>query len=390
MADGFDTLTLTAHRRIAEISADEWDNCAGADNPFVAHAFLLALEESGSVSGKTGWLPQHMALRDGAGALIACAPLYIKSHSYGEYVFDWSWAQAYERAGGRYYPKLQVCVPFTPATGPRLLTGPLQGERCAEARRLLVAGMLELCERIDGSSVHITFPAAEEAESLQAAGLMRRVGQQYHWENRGYESFDDFLAGLSSRKRKTLRKEREKANAQGVRFLTLSGEQIEGRHWDAFYRFYLSTVDRKWANAYLRRGFFDLLGQRMADRVVLVMGEVEASGELVCGALNLRGGDTLYGRNWGADGAWKFLHFEACYYRAMDYAIAHGLRWVEAGAQGEHKVQRGYLPRQTYSAHYITDPGLREAVAEFLVQEERAVAEDMEALRACGPYREGV
>jgi predicted N-acyltransferase len=387
MPDGSTRLTLTAHRRIAEFTAEEWDRCSGSDNPFVRHTFLWALEESGSVSGKTGWLPQHMALRDGDGRLIACAPLYIKSHSYGEYVFDWSWAQAYERAGGRYYPKLQVCVPFTPATGPRLLTGGLSGPQKEEAERLLVAGMIELCERINGSSLHITFPTAAEADRLTTLGLLPRIGQQYHWENPGYQTFDDFLTTLSSRKRKTLRKEREKANAQGVRFLTLSGDQIEPRHWDAFYRFYLSTVDRKWGSAYLRRPFFDLLGQVMAENVVLVMGEEEATGDLVCGALNLRGGDTLYGRNWGADGDWKFLHFEACYYRAMDYAIAHGLRWVEAGAQGEHKVQRGYLPRTTYSAHYLADPGFKQAVADFLEQETQAVIEDMEALRACGPYR---
>lgn len=387
MPDGTDSYSLTAHRRISDIPAAEWDACAGTDNPFVSHAFLSILEESGSAIGRTGWGPQHLALRRGDGSLAACAPLYVKSHSYGEYVFDWSWAQAFERAGGRYYPKLQCCVPFTPATGPRLLMDGLSDGERDEASRHLVAGMIDLCERYEASSVHITFPTEQEAGTLEGMGLLKRIGQQYHWKNEGYQSFDDFLARLSSRKRKTIRKEREKANAQGVRFLTLTGDAIEQRHWDAFYQFYLSTVDRKWANAYLTQGFFDLLGKRMADRVVLVMGEYEATGELVCGALNLRGTHTLYGRNWGAAVDWKFLHFEACYYRAMDYAIAEGLQWVEAGAQGEHKVLRGYLPQPTYSAHYLVDPGLRAAVQRFLDQERDMVKDDMDALRAHGPYR---
>lgn len=386
MPDGTEPLTLTAHPAIADIPPAEWDACAGPDHPFIRHAFLSALEDSGSACAESGWLPQHLAVRDAEGRLVACAPLYLKSHSYGEYVFDWGWAQAYERAGGRYYPKLQCAVPFTPATGPRLLVHPQAGDPAA-LQRTLTGAMLQLARRHQASSVHITFPTEAEWTVLGDAGLLQRVGLQYHWENRGYASFDDFLDTLSSRKRKTLRKERQKANAQGVRFLTLSGAAIEPRHWDAFYEFYLSTVDRKWASAYLQRSFFTLLGNRMGDAVVLIMGEDETTGDLVCGALNLCGGDTLYGRNWGAAAAYKFLHFEACYYRAIDYAIARGLRWVEAGAQGEHKVQRGYLPRTTYSAHWLADPGLRDAVAHFLEHEKASILEDMADLTAAGPYR---
>jgi predicted N-acyltransferase len=381
-----DDLTLTAHPRIHDVPAAAWDACAGADNPFVRHAFLAALEDSRSVSAETGWLPQHLALRDGAGRLVACAPLYVKSHSYGEYVFDWGWADAYQRAGGRYYPKLQCAVPFTPATGPRLMVHPAAPDPDG-LRRTLVSGMMALAGRIEASSVHVTFPTAEEAAVMEDAGLLTRLGQQFHWENRGYRSFDDFLGALSSRKRKAIRKERDKANAQGIRFLTLSGEEITPRQWEAFYGFYLSTVDRKWGQAYLRRPFFDLLGERLGSAVVLVLGEAEDSGTLVCGALNLRGGDTLYGRNWGALGDYRFLHFEACYYRAIDYAIAHNLRWVEAGAQGSHKVQRGYLPRPTWSAHWIADAGFRRAVERFVEEERHLLCADMEDTEASGPYR---
>lgn len=370
---------------LKEIPAAEWDACAGADNPFVSYAFLSALEESGSVGEGTGWLPYHLTARaSGDGPLLACVPLYVKSHSYGEYVFDWSWADAYRRAGGDYYPKLQACVPFTPATGPRLLCAP---QAPAGLRKALIGGLMTLCRQLEVSSLHVTFPTQDEAEAMEADGLMMRQGVQYHWENRGYQSFDDFLAALSSRKRKDIRKERQKAQSQGVRFVTLSGDQITARHWDAFYRFYRSTVDRKWGSAYLRRRFFDLLGQRLGQAVVLVMGELESTGELVCGALNLRGRDTLYGRNWGADGEWKFLHFETCYYQALDYAIAHGLRWVEAGAQGEHKIQRGYLPQRTYSAHYIPHAGFRAAVQRFLDDEKAAIETEMAALASLGPYR---
>lgn len=393
MTESSSPAVLTVEKSIAAISALEWDACAGEDNPFVSHAFLSALEDSRSVGPGTGWQPYHLVLRAESppdqppGQVLGCVPLYLKSHSYGEYVFDWSWAQAYQRAGGEYYPKLQGCVPFTPATGPRLLVNRALISPIVAERRL-IEGLRALCDQVGVSSLHVTFPLADQAHTMAEHGLMIRHGLQYHWENKGYQSFDDFLAALSSRKRKDIRKERVRAQSQGIRFLTLSGTDITPRHWDAFYRFYQSTVDRKWGNAYLRRRFFDLLGERLADRVVLIMGEQEQTGELVCGALNIRGGDTLFGRNWGADGDWKFLHFETCYYQAIDYAISHGLRWVEAGAQGEHKIQRGYSPRLTYSAHYIAHAGFRQAIGQFLDEEKAAIAQDMAALAALAPYRQ--
>jgi uncharacterized protein len=368
--------------RIAAIPAASWDACAGTDNPFLAHAFLDALEESGSATAATGWLPQHLALEDESGRLIGAVPLYLKGHSYGEYVFDHGWAAAYERAGGQYYPKLQCAVPFTPVTGPRLLLRPDADARAGEA---LIAGMVELARRHKVSSLHVTFPTHGDWERFAAAGFLQRTGQQFHWENQGYGSFDDFLAALSSRKRKTIRKEREGALAGGIEIHTLAGAAIEKRHWDAFFRFYISTSDRKWGSPYLTREFFDLIGARMADRIVLVM--AERNGRLIAGALNLCGGDTLYGRNWGCAGDFPFLHFEACYYRAIDYAIAHGLMRVEAGAQGPHKIQRGYLPTPTYSAHWIRDPGFKRAVADFLARERRAVAHEMDELAELSPFR---
>jgi predicted N-acyltransferase len=386
MPDAEDSLVLQFHGGIADIPAADWDACAGSANPFCAHAFLLALESSGAVSPATGWDPRHAVLRDAGGRVLACAPLYVKSHSYGEYVFDWAWARAYQQAGGQYYPKLQCAIPFTPVTGPRLMVRDGEGDPDA-LRRTLVAGMVDLARRTRVSSLHVTFPTREEHDLMAEMGLLSRLGQQYHWENRGYGDFDDFLGALSSRKRKTIRKERERAQSQGVTLRVLTGEAIEPRHWDAFHAFYLSTVDRKWAQAYLNKAFFHRLGAVMADRVALVMGEDEATGELVCGALNLIGEDALYGRNWGASEDYKFLHFEACYYQAMDFAIARGLRWVEAGAQGEHKITRGYLPRATYSCHWIADRGFHRAVADYLERERVAVAEDMDALGDLAPFR---
>lgn len=385
MPDGRDdALTLKAIPRLAAIDAAAWDACAGADNPFVSHAFLSALEDSRSASGEEGWLPQHLVVEDAAGVVQAVAPVYVKSHSYGEYVFDWSWANAYAQAGGRYYPKVQCAVPFTPVTGPRLMVRPDAADP-ALLRRALAGGMVTLAERLGASSVHVTFPTLDEAKTLEDEGMLLRMGVQYHWENQGYASFDDFLDTLASRKRKDIRKEREKAAATGIRLHTLTGADITPRHWDAFHRFYMATSDRKWGNPYLTREFFTLLGERLGDRVVLVMGEDD--GRLVCGALNLRGGDALYGRNWGSLGDYRFLHFEACYYRALDYAIDHGLARVEAGAQGEHKIKRGYLPRPTWSAHWIADPGFRDAVARFLRQERAAMEAEMTALADLAPYR---
>jgi uncharacterized protein len=385
MPDG-DAYTIRVIDRIADIPAESWDACAGPDNPFLSHAFLDALEESGSATAETGWLPQHLALEEAGGRLLGVAPLYLKGHSYGEYVFDHGWADAYERAGGQYYPKLQCAVPFTPVTGPRLLVHPAAGPQAGGAvADALISGMLELARRHKVSSLHVTFPTGGEWRRLGEAGFLQRMGQQFHWENQDYASFDDFLAALSSRKRKTIRKEREGALAGGIEIHTLTGAAIEKRHWDAFFRFYISTSDRKWGSPYLTREFFALIGARMADSIVLIM--AEKNGRLIAGALNLRGGDTLYGRNWGCAGDFPFLHFEACYYRAIDFAIAHGLKRVEAGAQGQHKIQRGYLPSATYSAHWIRDPGFKRAVADFLARERRAVAHEMDELAELSPFR---
>jgi uncharacterized protein len=375
-------LTLAVVTEIDRIGAGEWDACAGTENPFVCHAFLKALEDSGSASARTGWLPHHLALRDADGRLLGAAPMYLKGHSYGEYVFDFGWANAYEEAGGRYYPKLQVSVPFTPATGPRLLAHP---DAPAEAAAMLAQGIAKMSQNLKVSSAHVTFPRPEEWETLGEAGWLRRLGIQYHWLNQGYSSFDDFLAELNSRKRKAVRKERRTVAQSGVRLHTLTGGDLRPEHWDAFYAFYRDTVDHKWGQAYLTRDFFHRLGSTMADRVVLVMGEDD--GRWICGALNLRGKDTLYGRNWGSTGEYPHLHFEACYYRAIDFAIETGLKTVEAGAQGEHKIQRGYLPTQTYSAHWINDPALRRAVASFLERERRAVDRQIGMLMEESPFR---
>ncbi len=385
MPDAKPTLSLSLHRSIHEIAPDDWDACAGPDNPFVSFAFLSAVEDSGSAGSRTGWLPQHAALRDAGGRLVACAPMYAKAHSYGEYVFDHGWAAAFERAGGDYYPKLQVASPFSPVTGPRLLLRADSGMAPGALRLALADALTQACRQLDLSSVHATFCTEAEWAQLGEAGWLARVGTQFHWENAGYAGFDDFLGALSSRKRKTLRRERRDAQACGLEFLTLRGPEIEAKHWEAFFRFYHSTVDRKWGNAYLTKKFFPLLGERLGERVVLMLA-MEA-GRPVAGALNLQGSDALYGRNWGAAGEWPFLHFELCYYRAIDYAIEHGLARVEAGAQGEHKIQRGYRPRPTYSAHWIAHRGLRAAVAEFLELERPARLEEMAELDLLSPYR---
>ncbi len=377
--NGEDALSLKVVESIHQVGAAAWDACAGAANPFVSYAFLSALEDSGSVGAEAGWQPQHVVLEDATGAVVGCAPLYLKDNSYGEYIFDWGWAQAYERAGGRYYPKLQCAAPFTPATGPRLLAA------TDEYRLTLLAGMTELARRLKVSSLHVTFATEAEHDLMVEAGLLGRLSEQYHWKNEGYGTFDDFLNALSSRKRKAIRKEREKANSAGVEISTLTGGDITARHWDAFFRFYMNTSDRKWGQAYLNREFFELVGERMRDSVVLMMGGED--GKPVCAALNFRGADTLFGRNWGTVVDYPMLHFELCYYRAIDFAIEHKLAWVEAGAQGEHKVQRGYLPRATYSAHWIADPGFRAAVARFLDAERAAIGADIAAGTELGPFR---
>ena len=382
MPDGSEPAAVRVIPEIAQLPAAEWDACAG-DNPFVRHAFLAALEDSGSVSAETGWLPQHLAIADSDGRLLGCVPLYLKSHSYGEYVFDWGWADAYERAGGRYYPKLQASVPFTPVTGPRLLVRP-DAERAAVADAL-ITGMLALARRHDVSSLHVTFPTADEWHRLGEAGFLQRVGIQYHWENRGYQSFDEFLASLASRKRKAIRRERREVAESGLHIRTLTGGDIRPLHWDAFYRFYLATSDKKWGPSYLTRDFFHKLGETMAERVVLVLAELGS--EPVAGALNLMGGGVLYGRNWGSIGRFRFLHFEACYYQAIEFAIRHGLERVEAGAQGEHKIQRGYLPAETYSSHWIRDSGFRDAVADFLERERAGLRHEQLVLSGLAPFR---
>jgi predicted N-acyltransferase len=380
-ADHAADATLTLHAAIGEIAAAEWDACAGTDNPFVSHAFLATLEDSGSANARTGWLPQHAALRDAAGRLVAAAPMYAKSHSYGEYVFDHGWAHAFEQAGGRYYPKLQVAVPFSPVPGPRLLIRPDSGVTPAIMADVLV----QACGARKLSGVHVTFCTAAEAEALANAGWLYRQGMQFHWSNDGYADFDAFLAALASRKRKTIRRERRDAQGAGLEFRTLRGPEIGRAEWDAFYEFYTATVDRKWGSAYLTRRFFTLLGERLGERVVLMV--AHHGREPVAGALNLMGSDTLYGRNWGCRGDWPFLHFELCYYRAIDFAIAQGLARVEAGAQGEHKIQRGYLPTPTHSAHWLVHPGLRRAVADFLAEERAEKQAQMEELAEFAPFR---
>ena len=379
MPDGSPRLTLTLHASIREIAAADWDGCGGAANPFVSHAFLAALEDSGSASARTGWLPQHATLRDAAGHIVAAAPMYAKSHSYGEYVFDHGWAHALERAGGRYYPKLQIASPFSPVPGPRLL---VQGV----PRGVLAGALAQACRELGFSSAHATFCTEEEWRDLGAAGWLQRIGTQFHWENAGYADFEGFLAALNARKRKAIRRERRDAQNCGLEFVTLRGGDIGRREWDAFYDFYTSTVDRKWGSAYLTRKFFSLLGERLGDAVVLMLARTPRA--WVAGALNLAGADTLYGRNWGCAGEFPFLHFELCYYRAIDFAIAHGLARVEAGAQGEHKIQRGYLPRPTWSAHWIAHAGLRRAVAEFLEQERVEKELQMQELARLSPFRQ--
>jgi hypothetical protein len=383
MPDGAEPFTLTAVDGIAKIGAAEWDACAGNAHPFLAHAFFSALEGSGSAVAATGWLPQHLALRGADGRLIACAPAYLKSHSYGEYVFDWSWADAYERAGGRYYPKLQVAVPFSPVTGPRLLARP---DGPSGANEALARGLVHLARTSRVSSLHVTFAPLDECRLLSSHGFLIRKGIQYHWQNRGYAHFEDFLGDLSSRKRKAIRKERAAAAGHDVVIRELAGSAIEERHWDAFYGFYRDTVERKSAHAYLRRAFFSALGRELERHVLLVVAETP-DGTPVAGALHLVSQDTLYGRYWGALGAYDRLHFEMCYYRAIDFAIRNGLARIEAGAQGEHKIQRGYLPQATWSAHWIADPALRTAVERFLVQERSAVDEAIERLATLSPFR---
>jgi len=365
---------------VTSFDAADWDACAGNENPFLSHAFLSALEDSGSAVARTGWQPLPVAIDGPDGRPAAVMPAYAKSHSHGEYVFDHAWAQAFEQAGGDYYPKLQIAVPFSPVPGRRLLTGDPG----------LAAGLIAAAEAIvrnNGlSSAHATFIAEEEVALFEAAGWLIRIDSQFHWHNDGYGTFDAFLGSLSSRKRKAIRKERETA-ARGLSILQLSGKDISESHWDAFWRFYQDTGARKWGRPYLTRAFFSMLAERMADRLLLVMAFRDR--DPVAGALNLIGGDTLYGRYWGADEEIPFLHFELSYYQAIEFAICNGLARVEAGAQGAHKLSRGYRPVPTWSAHHLADPRLRGAVANYLEAERRAVLGEIEALGEMAPFRKG-
>jgi len=351
-------------------------------NPFISHAFLASLEDAGCVSARTGWQPQHLVVENESNEVLAVMSCYLKNHSQGEYVFDHGWAEAYERAGGDYYPKLQCAVPFTPVTGPRLLVR--KGPQAEAAREALVSAGIELTKRRHASSLHITFQTGEEWKYLSGLGLLARTDRQFHWINEGYRSFDDFLSALSSRKRKTLIRERREAQ-DGVEIVRLTGANLTEDAWDAFFHFYMDTGSRKWGRPYLNREFFSIVSAAMADRIVLVM--ARRAGRWIAGALNFLGQQTIYGRYWGAVEHRPFLHFEVCYYQAIEYAIEHGLTRVEAGAQGQHKVARGYVPVTTYSSHYIADPGLRRAIADYLKHERAYVQAEAEELAALAPFR---
>ena len=404
-------IILEAVSSVSQIPAADWDACAnprpgraahnGLDrsaspdtpknsctgltfsyNPFVSHAFSSALEASGSACARTGWGPRHLLARLD-GAIVGVAPCYLKSHSQGEYVFDRGWADAYERAGGRYYPKLQVSVPFTPATGPRLLIR--EGVDHERIRTALASGLVALCGMTKASSVHVTFAREAESKFLAAQGFLQRNDQQFHWHNRSYGCFEDFLTSLNSRHRKAIRRERREALAAGITIHALTGSEITEDAWEAFFAFYMQTGSRKWGRPYLTRSFFSLIGESMAEDVALIM--ARRNGRWIAGAINFIGSETLFGRNWGAIEHHPFLHFEVCYYQAIDFAIRRGLKTVEAGAQGEHKIARGYLPQTTYSAHYIADPNLRRAISDYLRHERAYVAEAGRELTEAGPFR---
>ena len=388
-----DAVTVEVATSLASVHPAEWDALAlgrrdGIDethNPFLSHAFLSALEESGCVGARSGWAPAHLLVRESEGALAAAAPCYLKSHSMGEYVFDGGWADAYERAGGRYYPKLQVSVPFTPVTGPRLLVREGEGDW---ARDALIEGLRALRSQTGSSSIHATFLPKSEADALASRGYLLRTDQQFHWTDDGFGDFEGFLGALASRKRKAIRRERRDALANGISVAWLTGPDIREAHWDAFFAFYQDTGARKWGRPYLNRRLFSLVGERMADRVLLVM--AMRGGKPIAGAINFVGDVALYGRNWGCVEDHPFLHFEVCYYQAIEFALARGLKRVEAGAQGEHKLARGYRPATTYSAHDIADPGLRRAIAEYLARERLYVEAAQEAYEGAVPFKREV
>ena len=376
---------------IADLPAEAWDACANPNansqdrsyNPFISHAFLSALEASGSATARTGWQPQHLIAETEDGAVLGAAPAYLKSHSRGEYVFDAGWADAYERAGGSYYPKVQVSVPFTPATGRRLLV--LPGDNADSIRQGLASGLIELANLRDASSVHVTFAPEDEWRLLGELGYLQRNDQQFHWENANYTTFDDFLNALAARKRKAIKRERREALERGIEVQWLTGSDLTESIWDTFFAFYMDTGSRKWGRPYLTRSFYSLIGETMRDKVLLVM--AKRAGRYIAGAINFIGSHTLYGRHWGAVEHHPFLHFELCYYQAIDFAIQNKLARVEAGAQGEHKLARGYMPVTTYSAHYIADPALRRAIADYLKRERAYVEMAGHELAAAAPFR---
>ena len=400
-------LRIRIAQSLADVPAAAWDACAAGpvvstaepshednsppelstrgkvSNPFITHDFLSSLEASHSVGGRTGWQPRHLLAEGANGTLLGAAPCYVKSHSRGEYVFDHGWAEAFEHAGGDYYPKLQVAVPFTPVTGPRLLARP--GPLAEAVRGGLADALVEITTASELSSAHVTFLTEPEWRALGERGFLQRTDQQFHWENAGYGSFDDFLGALASRKRKAIRRERKEALEPGIEVAWLTGSDLTEAVWDAFFAFYMDTGSRKWGQPYLTREFFSIVGEKMRDSILLVM--AKRGGRWIGGALNFLGHDTIYGRNWGAIEHHPFLHFELCYYQAIDYAIQNKLARVEAGAQGEHKLARGYLPKTTYSAHFIANPALRRAIADYLARERAYVRAAGEELAAAAPFR---
>uniref|UniRef100_A0A2N9IJ94 Uncharacterized protein n=1 Tax=Fagus sylvatica TaxID=28930 RepID=A0A2N9IJ94_FAGSY len=387
-------ISLSVVSSILEVSPNDWDACAldatGPEkyNPFLTHGFLSSLEESGSAVKETGWMPRHIIAKDDSENILGVVPLYLKSHSYGEFVFDHSWADAYYNFGARYYPKLQCCVPFTPVTGPRILIRNTFFKD--QVFDIMVSALKDLAAKSQLSSLHITFPPENEWQKLKEEGFLQRIGMQYHWKNRNYKNFDEFLMDMKQSKRKNIRQERKKISAQNLTMKRLRGHEIKAKHWDSFYNFYKNTTDNKWGTPYLTREFFHNLGSKMGDQVLLVV--AEEGEELVAGALNLIGGDTLFGRLWGCQprAYYPSLHFEACYYQAIEAAIELNLDTVEAGAQGEHKIQRGYLPVTTYSCHYLMDEGFRKAIEEFLVRESTQVNLVIKLLHDSGPFKEGI
>lgn len=387
-----DEYTIRVAQSFKDIAPESWNSLSGASrlpsvtpyNPFISHAFLSSLEESGSATAKTGWLGQHLLLERSDGRLMGAVPGYLKNHSRGEYVFDQGWADAFERAGGRYYPKLQCSVPFTPATGPRLLT---TGLDAAAFQQVLASGLQQVTEKLGISSAHVTFANEDEIEALEDEGFLHRTDQQFHFINEGYRDHSDFLNALSSRKRKSLKKERRAALENGIEIDWLTGSDLTEDIWDQFFTFYMDTGSRKWGKPYLTRAFYSLIGERMADDILLVMAKRE--GKYIAGAINFIGGDALYGRHWGCIEDHSFLHFEVCYHQAIDFALSRGLKRVEAGAQGEHKLARGYTPVTTHSAHYIAHPGLRHAIADYLQRERSEVEQINDYLEDHSPFRKG-